>query len=213
MVLESAKASGAFTIGITNEPESSLAKLADETLLVRAGKEKSVAATKTYTGQLACFYLLAYALGASIEEKDLLKIPGVFGRALNLEDEIRVRAERYCFMRHALCVGRGLNYSNSFEFALKLMETCYSNCSTLSRRQTYCTDQSPWWESLSCFHLLPTGSNLEIELRTSGEVGVHQSRIPLITDRSNNAAHGTQDERAKSPDHSGQHCLYGFAAD
>ena len=28
-------------------------------------------------------------------------------------------------MRHAVVVGRGLNYANAFEFALKLMETCY----------------------------------------------------------------------------------------
>src|SRR5436305_11402900 len=28
-------------------------------------------------------------------------------------------------MQHAVCIGRGLNYANSFEFALKLMETCY----------------------------------------------------------------------------------------
>jgi glucosamine--fructose-6-phosphate aminotransferase (isomerizing) len=125
LVLEQAKAGGAFTIGITNEPESSLAKLADHTLLVRAGKEKSVAATKTYTGQLMCFYLLAYALGAPIELADLQRIPEWATSALDLEEEIKQRAERYSFMRHAVCVGRGLNYSNAFEFALKLMETCY----------------------------------------------------------------------------------------
>ncbi len=34
-------------------------------------------------------------------------------------------AERYRFMNHAVVVGRGLNYANAFEFALKLMETCY----------------------------------------------------------------------------------------
>ena len=28
-------------------------------------------------------------------------------------------------MDHAVVVGRGLNYSNAFEFALKMMETCY----------------------------------------------------------------------------------------
>ncbi len=28
-------------------------------------------------------------------------------------------------MNRAIVVGRGLNYSNAFEFALKLMETCY----------------------------------------------------------------------------------------
>jgi len=125
VVLERAKAAGAFTIGITNESESSLARLAVHTLLVRAGKETSVAATKTYTGQLACFYLLAYALGAPIGREDLQRIPERTSAALELEQRIRARAERYCFMQHAVCVGRGLNYSNSFEFALKLMETCY----------------------------------------------------------------------------------------
>ncbi len=125
LVLESAKARGAFTVGITNESESTLAKLADETFLVRAGKEKSVAATKTYTGQQTCFYLLAHALGASIQQDDLAHLPEWTSAALQLEKEIHERAERYCFMRHAVCVGRGLNYSNSFEFALKLMETCY----------------------------------------------------------------------------------------
>lgn len=125
LVLESARAAGAFTVGITNESDSTLAKLADETFVVRAGKEKSVAATKTYTGQQMCFYLLAHALGASLDKEDLIHIPEWTSAALKLETEINERAERYCFMRHAVCVGRGLNYSNSFEFALKLMETCY----------------------------------------------------------------------------------------
>src|SRR5689334_9109389 len=43
LVLEKAKESGAFTIGITNEPDSTLAKIAEHTFLVRAGKERSVA--------------------------------------------------------------------------------------------------------------------------------------------------------------------------
>lgn len=125
LVLERAKASGSLTIGITNEPESSLAKMADYTFLVRAGREKSVAATKTYTGQLMMVYLLAYSLGAKFRLDDLRAIPEWTSRALRLEKEIAERAERYRFMDHAVVVGRGLNYSNAFEFALKMMETCY----------------------------------------------------------------------------------------
>src|SRR5512141_481280 len=64
LVLEQARAKGALTIGITNEPESTLARMAEHVFLVRAGEEESVAATKTYTGQLLIFYLLAYAMGA-----------------------------------------------------------------------------------------------------------------------------------------------------
>jgi glucosamine--fructose-6-phosphate aminotransferase (isomerizing) len=45
--------------------------------------------------------------------------------SLTLEPEIDALSERYRFMRHAIVVGRGLNYANAFEMALKLMETCY----------------------------------------------------------------------------------------
>src|SRR3984885_3097734 len=46
-VLEQARKCGAMTVGITNEPSSTLANLAEHVFLVRAGREKSVAATKT----------------------------------------------------------------------------------------------------------------------------------------------------------------------
>ncbi len=125
LVLERAREQGALTVGITNEGSSSLARMADHTFLVRAGREKSVAATKTYTGQMMMLYLLAYALGASIRLDDLRRIPGWAGDALQLEKEIGTLAGRYRFMDHTVVVGRGLNYSNAFEFGLKLMETCY----------------------------------------------------------------------------------------
>jgi glucosamine--fructose-6-phosphate aminotransferase (isomerizing) len=125
LVLERARQAGAVTVGITNEADSTLAKLAEYVLFVRAGKEKSVAATKTYTGQLLTCYVLAYALGAPIALEDLQRIPAYVDAALGLEGEIAELAERYTFMTRAVAVARGLNYSNAFEFALKLMETCY----------------------------------------------------------------------------------------
>ncbi len=125
LVLERARAQGCVTIGITNEANSSLARLAEHVFLVRAGKEKSVAATKTYTGQLLMLYLLAYALGGPIDMDHVARLPMWAAKALELESEVAARSERYRFMDHAVVVGRGLNYSNAFEFALKLMETCY----------------------------------------------------------------------------------------
>ena len=125
LVLEHARRRGALTLGITNESASSLAGIAEHVLLVRAGKERSVAATKTYTGQLLLFYLLAYALGARLRLDDLARLPEAVNGALELEEEIAALSERYRYMRYAAVVGRGLNYSNAFEFSLKLMETCY----------------------------------------------------------------------------------------
>lgn len=122
-VLESAKKSGAFTLGITNEADSAMAKIADETLLIHAGREKSVAATKTYTGQMLHFYMLAEVL--SNKKIGFEQIPQLAAEALKLQNEIKELVQRYVFMENCCVVGRGLNYGNSYELALKLMETFY----------------------------------------------------------------------------------------
>ncbi len=122
-VLESAKKSGAFTLGITNFADSTMAKIADETLLIHAGREKSVAATKTYTGQMLHFYLLASVLAETNLEYE--KIPEYTNQVLKLKSEVEELVQRYVFMENCVVVGRGLNYGNSYELALKLMETCY----------------------------------------------------------------------------------------
>jgi glucosamine--fructose-6-phosphate aminotransferase (isomerizing) len=125
LILQSARQRGALTLGITNESSSTLAELAEHVFLVRAGAEKSVAATKTYTGQLLLLYLLASVLGGTLRTSDLERLPAAVDAALRLEPAIAALSERYRFMRQAVVVGRGLNYANAFEFSLKLMETCY----------------------------------------------------------------------------------------
>jgi glucosamine--fructose-6-phosphate aminotransferase (isomerizing) len=123
IVLESAKKSGAYTLAITNEAGSTMAKLADEALLIHAGRERSVAATKTYTGQMLHFYMLANAL--SENSLAVEKIPDFTAEALKLQPQVKTVVQRYVFMENCVVVGRGMNYGNSYEFALKLMETCY----------------------------------------------------------------------------------------
>src|SRR5881409_460130 len=75
LVLKSARRQGAYTVAITNEKGSTMARLADDAFLVRAGKQRSVAATKTYTGQLLLLYLLASALGPHITLGSVSEIP------------------------------------------------------------------------------------------------------------------------------------------
>lgn len=124
-VLENARKSGAFTIGVTNEPQSAMTNLVDETLLMHGGKERSVAATKTFTGQMMLFYMLAAALSRGGAKIDYEKIPEFVARALEQKPAIMELVQRYAFMENCVVVGRGLAYANAYEFALKLMETCY----------------------------------------------------------------------------------------
>ena len=125
LVLERARRAGATTLAITNEHGSPMTGVADETIRTHAGHERSVAATKTYTCQLMAFYLLARGLGWRGRAPDLERIPELAARALEARAAVEEVVERYAFMDHAVVVGRGLNYANAFEFAIKLMETCY----------------------------------------------------------------------------------------
>lgn len=125
MVLENSRRSGATTLAITNEPGSEIARISDETFLIHAGRERSVAATKTYTGQLMVFHLLASALSGDRQFAEVQRLPELAALALGMRPQIEAVVERYAFMNHAVVVGRGLNYANAYEFAIKLMETCY----------------------------------------------------------------------------------------
>src|SRR5499426_3806368 len=107
-VLEGARASGAFTIGITNEAESSMVKLVDETLVMHGGHERSVAATKTFTGQMLLFYMLAAELGTSQRTIVYEKIPEFAARALEQKPAVAELVQRYVFMENCVVVGRGL---------------------------------------------------------------------------------------------------------
>lgn len=125
-VLARARECGAFTIGITNEPTSSMTRIVDETLLMHGGREQSVAATKTYTGQMMLFYMLAEALAdRSNDRLDFERIPDYVATALDLRPQVEELVARYVFMENCVVVGRGLSYANAYELALKLMETCY----------------------------------------------------------------------------------------
>ncbi len=124
-VLENARACGAYTVGITNEPSSAMVGFVDETLLMHGGRERSVAATKTFTGQMVLFYMLAAELAASAPGWSYDAIPDYAARALEQQAAILELVQRYVFMENCVVVGRGLAYANAYELALKLMETCY----------------------------------------------------------------------------------------
>jgi len=124
-VLELSRAAGAYTVGITNEPVSTMTGLVDETCLMHGGRERSVAATKTFTGQMVLFYMLAASLADRKVPFDYELIPSLANRALEQQASILELVQRYVFMENCVVVGRGLTYANAYEFALKLMETCY----------------------------------------------------------------------------------------
>jgi glucosamine--fructose-6-phosphate aminotransferase (isomerizing) len=187
-VLEHARKAGAVTVGITNEARGSLMGIAEHVFLVRAGREKSVAATKTYTGQLMSLYLLAYALGGKIRLADLEAIPDFAANALELENEVGSMAERYRFMHQATVVGRGLNYANAIEFALKMKETSYVVTEGFSSADFLHGPIAMVEPGFPAFLFTPSGPTWSSMLDTLNRLRELKAETVVITDRRNPTA-------------------------
>ena len=128
--LEVAKACGATTLAVTNAPDSPLATAADLQIDVRAGVERAVAATKSYTAELMALYLLveAWSQAEASDQELLAPVDGVIAAAAELvarRGEIAQVADRFRFATQFVLTGRGYDYPTAREAALKLMETSY----------------------------------------------------------------------------------------
>jgi glucosamine--fructose-6-phosphate aminotransferase (isomerizing) len=126
-VLAEGKKQGALTAAITNTADSDLGQAADITLDLRAGEEFSLAATKTYTAQLACLARLSVELNPDDQfRRDLSQLPAHIEKVFQLEAHIEKLVERYRYMTHCAVIGRGFNYASAFEFSLKIKELTYT---------------------------------------------------------------------------------------
>ncbi len=125
-VISDAREQGALTVAITNAPDSPLAQAAQYHLNVMTGPELSVAATKTYTAQLAAVAMLMTALVDESElNQSLSQLPSFIAETLAKTDHIATWAERYRYMERFVIIGRGYNYCTAFEISLKIKELCY----------------------------------------------------------------------------------------
>ncbi|MCB0032596.1 MAG: SIS domain-containing protein [Anaerolineales bacterium] len=126
-VLTEAQKQGALTAALTNFPESPLGQAADFVLKLNAGVEKSVAATKTYTSELAAIALLSACLGQDQAMlSQLEQLPQLIEETLAIDNCMGQVAERYRYMERCVVIGRGYNYGTAFELALKLKELTYT---------------------------------------------------------------------------------------
>ncbi len=121
-----AAAHGARTVAITNVADSPLATGADLAMIVQAGDELAVPATKSYTAQLTAVAVLADALGPSTMglERDLMRVPEEITRLLDDPQGVDEAIALLTTTAHTLATGRGLAYGTALEVALKLEETC-----------------------------------------------------------------------------------------
>ncbi|UYV12910.1 MAG: glutamine--fructose-6-phosphate transaminase (isomerizing) [Phycisphaera sp.] len=132
--LSEAKERGALALGVINAVGSSIPRMTDAGVYLRAGPEIGVASTKAFTAQVAVLTMIALFMarrrfmspeqcGKLIKELEL--IPDKIEKVLELNDSIRAITEKYIERENWLFLGRGYNYPTALEGALKLKEISY----------------------------------------------------------------------------------------
>src|SRR5205085_5891348 len=91
------------------------------------GEERAVPATKTVTGQLTAFAIIASALGrAPFTRGDLDRVPGWVQTVLDDPTPVVAAADALAGASQMIIVARGYLYAAALETALKIKETCSS---------------------------------------------------------------------------------------
>ncbi len=130
-----AREKGAYTLAITNMMGSQITREVDSVIYTRAGLEMGVAASKTFTSQLALLYLVALKLAQVrgtlppdeiaelIAEVDAL--PDKIAEFLEANHPIEEIAQRHYDKPFFLYLGRHIGLPVCLEGALKLKEIAY----------------------------------------------------------------------------------------
>lgn len=126
-VVEEGRRQGCATLAVTNVAGSPLTAAAEHTIVLRAGQERSIAATKTYTAQLAALAMLSTAISENGEWRQQLgRLPEHVAAAHAVDREAVVAAAAALKdAGHGVVLGRGFNFATAFEAALKAKELAY----------------------------------------------------------------------------------------
>jgi glucosamine--fructose-6-phosphate aminotransferase (isomerizing) len=123
-VVTEARRQGAATLALTNDPQSPLASAAEWVFPLRAGSERAVAATKTYTAQVLALAMLSAALRREDRLwKELDAVPQLVAQAIDSNGGVMAAAVRFPRHDRMVVVGRGYNLSTALEVTLKIKET------------------------------------------------------------------------------------------
>ncbi|UIP01327.1 glutamine--fructose-6-phosphate transaminase (isomerizing) (plasmid) [Halobaculum sp. CBA1158] len=180
--LRHADAAGARTLAVTNVVGSTAAREADDALFIRAGPEIGVAATKTFSSQVAVLALLVERLtedvtGTPSDDREgmlsaLRALPSHVGRVLE-ESTAASLAGRYGEADGRFFIGRGVAYPVAREGALKFKEITYEHAEGFAAGElkhgplALVTRDTPVFAVFSGRHDTKTLNNVE-EVRSRG---------------------------------------------
>lgn len=164
--VDAARRGGARTLAIVNDSNSPLANAAADVVPLHAGEEKSVAATKTYTTELAAVLLLAAVLGRRPDlSRGLERIPAVLEETLRIAPAAARAARAFAGALRTVVLARGINFPTAHEIALKLKELALLHAEPYSTADFAHGPIALADAKLPAILVAPPGSAADVELR------------------------------------------------
>ena len=203
-----ARAAGSRVVGIVNVVGSTIAREADGGIYLHAGPEIGVASTKAFTSQIVALALLGLHLGRQrglpLETgRDfvckLAQLPKLVEQTLALDPEIRHIAERFVHERHALYLGRGVNFPVALEGALKLKEISYLHAEGYPAAEMKHGPIALIDENMPVIFVAPHDGVYQKVLSNMQEVRARGGRIVAITSRGSGELSGLAERQLPVP--------------
>jgi glutamine---fructose-6-phosphate transaminase (isomerizing) len=190
--IKMAKQRGCPTLSITNVVGSALARETTGVLYMHAGPEIGVASTKAFSAMLTAGYLLAVWLGQQRDAitredvkkriADLVELPGLIERTLELDAPIAQLAKELAFARDFLYLGRGLQFPIALEGALKLKEISYIHAEGYAGGEMKHGPIALIAEQLPVVALAPGDSHFDRMLSNMEQVRARDGMVIAVTD-------------------------------
>jgi len=179
-------------IALVNNERSAIDREADASVYTRVGIEIGVAATKTFTAQIAVLgliglYLAQKRFGMSGEEvkeelEHLSLLPGWIAETLKMEEKVKGLAERLHRATDVLFLARGPLYPIALEGALKLKEISYVHAEGYPAGEMKHGPIALIEEETPVVVLLSRGIAYEKVLANMEEVKARKGRVIAVTD-------------------------------
>jgi len=186
--LDVARDAGARTLALTNVVGSSAARQCDDSLFIRAGPEIGVAATKTFTSQVATLVMLGERIARDVTGSPTPDHESRLAALADLPEDVaavletsgaRAVGERYTSGAGHFFIGRGSAYAVALEGALKFKEITYEHAEGFAAGElkhgplALVTDDTPVFAISNGHHEAKLESNVrEVQTRDGPVVGI-----------------------------------------
>ena len=207
--MRAGRAAGSRVVGVVNVVGSTIAREADGGIYLHAGPEIGVASTKAFTSQIVALALLGLHLGRERGLSEgrgrelacrLIQLPQLVTRALALEPQVRVLAERIAAAPNVLYLGRGVNFPVALEGALKLKEISYIHAEGYPAAEMKHGPIALIDENMPVVFVAPRDEMYQKVLSNMHEVKARGGRIIAITTERNADLSGLVDAQLRVPE-------------